>query len=75
MAKLKEEGKIVAGGNLPGERAATFIVEAESHEEATELVQSFPFWAFSKWKVTPLESFEHIAAFARRMAEQRISAG
>jgi len=69
LAKLIEQKKILAGGNLSGERAAAFIVEASSNDEVTELVQSIPFWALCKWKVTPLESFQHHAAFAGQISE------
>jgi hypothetical protein len=69
LAKLTEQKKILAGGNLSGERAAAFIVEASSNDEVTELVQSIPFWALCKWKVTPLESFQHHAAFASQISE------
>jgi hypothetical protein len=44
-------------------------VEASSNDEATELVQSVPFWIFMKWKVTPLESFQHHAAFASQVSQ------
>ena len=69
LANLTEQKKILAGGVLSGERAATFVVDAASNVEATELVQSIPFWAFCKWKVTPLESFQHHAAFASQLSE------
>jgi uncharacterized protein YciI len=69
LAKLTEQKKILAGGILSGERNAAFIVEASSNDEATELVQGVPFWALCKWKVTPLESFQHHASFAGRMSE------
>ncbi len=69
LAKLTEQKKILAGGVLSGERNTAFIVEASSNDEATELVQSVPFWALCKWKVTPLESFQHHAAFAGQVSE------
>jgi hypothetical protein len=64
LAKLTDEQKILAGGVRSGERAVAFVVEASSNDEATELVQSVPCWIFMKWKVIPLESFSHHAAFA-----------
>lgn len=68
LAKLTAEKKILAGGILSGERAAAFVVEASSNDEVTELVQSVPFWIFMKWKVTPLESFQHHGAFASQVS-------
>ena len=69
LAKLTEQKKILAGGVLSGERNTAFIVEASSNDEATELVQGMPFWALCKWKVTPLESFQHHAVFAGQVSE------
>jgi muconolactone delta-isomerase len=69
LAKLTAEKKILAGGVLSGERAIAFVVEASSNDEATELVHSVPFWIFMKWKVTPLESFQHHAAFASQVSQ------
>ncbi len=69
LAKLTKQNKILAGGVLSGERAGAFVVETSSNVEATELVQSIPFWALCKWKVIPLESFQHHAAFASQLSE------
>ncbi len=69
LAKLTDQKKVLAGGVLSGERASTFVVEASSNDEATELVQAIPFWVLCKWKVTPLESFQHHAAFTSQLSE------
>jgi uncharacterized protein YciI len=69
LAKLTAEKKILAGGVPSGERAVAFVVEASSNDEATELVQGVPFWIFMKWKVTPLESFQHHGAFASQVSQ------
>ena len=69
LAKLSSEKKILAGGVPSGKRAVAFVVEASSNDEATELVQSVPFWIFMKWNVTPLESFQHHGTFASRVSQ------
>ena len=69
LAKLTAEKTILAGGVLSGERAVAFVVEASSNDEATELVQSVPFWIFMKWNVTPLESFQHHGAFVSQASQ------
>jgi hypothetical protein len=69
LAKLSSEKKILAGGVPSGKRAVAFVLEASSNDEATELVQSVPFWIFMKWNVTPLESFEHHGTFASRVSQ------
>ena len=68
MVKLRQEKKIVAGGALAGKRGVALIVEAESNDEVAELTQSFPFWVFCKWEITPLETLEHHVALARQVA-------
>jgi hypothetical protein len=40
VAKLESENKILAAGLLTGARAGVFILEAESNEEVTQLLQS-----------------------------------
>ena len=74
LAKLTADRKILAGGVQSGERAAVFIVEAESNDEVTELLHSLPLWISNKWKVTPLESFDHHAQFVAQIVEQLKSA-
>ena len=58
VSKLEKDNKIIAAGLLTGARAGVFILEAESNEEVTQLLQNLPFWPLLKWKVLPLDSFE-----------------
>ena len=55
--RLEEEGKI-RGGIVAGARAGAFILEAESNEEANQILQGIPAWGIVKFKLTPLLSFE-----------------
>lgn len=68
--KLKAEGKILAGGVVTGERASAFVLEAESNEEVSQIVQDSPFWMLNKWKITPLDSFENRVAQVREMLKR-----
>ena len=70
LVKLRQEGKILAGGVPAGDRAHIFIVDAASNDEVTELIQSLPLWGRHVWDVTPLESWEHHAAFIRQTVAQ-----
>ncbi len=70
LNKLLAEKKILAGGAVAGQRAHTFIVEAATNDEVTELVQSLPLWPYHNWNVTPLESWEHHTAFIRGVMEK-----
>ena len=67
LIKLRNEGKILAGGTPAGDRAHVFIVDAASNEEVTGLIQALPFWGRHKWQVTPLESWDHHVDFLRGM--------
>ncbi|MGH2370108.1 MAG: muconolactone Delta-isomerase family protein [Chloroflexota bacterium] len=70
LAQLLQERRILAGGLPAGLRQFAFIVEAGSNDELTELVESLPLWGQLKWTITPLESWEHHAAFIQRTADQ-----
>ena len=63
LDKLREQGKIVAGGVPAGQKKHVFIVEAASNDEVTELVQGLPFWILHQWEITPLESWSHHLGF------------
>lgn len=62
FVQLETEGKILAGGSIVGARGAVFIVEADSHEEVSRLIQDSPDWGVTKAHVTPLETFSQRAA-------------
>jgi len=66
LAKLESEGK-VRGGVTAGAREGAFILDAESHDEANQIVQSLPAWGIAKFKLTPLVSFE-----TRRQQDQQV---
>ena len=66
LVKLESEGKI-RGGVTAGARAGAFILDAESHDEANQILQSLPSWGIVKMDLTPLLSFE-----ARREQDQQV---
>lgn len=43
LSKREAEGKILASGVLSAQRKHVFIIDAESNDEVTELVQRLPF--------------------------------
>ena len=55
MDRLEKE-KILVSGIVSGGRAGMFIIDVESNNELTRLLQSFPFWGILKWDVIPLDS-------------------
>ena len=66
LAKLESEGK-VRGGVTAGARSGAFILDADSHDEANQIVQSLPAWGIVKMELTPLVSFE-----TRREHDQQV---
>jgi muconolactone delta-isomerase len=70
LVRLESEGKILGGGVRVGERAITFIVEAESNRELDELLHDLPFWGISRMEVTPLQPIEERLEYERRLAER-----
>ncbi len=57
LARLESEGK-VHGGVAAGARAGALILDAESHDEANQILQGLPAWGIARWELTPLQSFE-----------------
>ncbi len=55
VAQWEQEGRILAGGTFPGERAGAFIMEADSAEEVGQLLGSLPFWGQMKWDVRAMQ--------------------
>ena len=50
LAALESEGK-VRGGIAAGARTAAFILDAESHDEANQILQGLPAWGLAKWEL------------------------
>lgn len=70
LARLEAEKKIVAGGVFAGATGGSFILEAASNEELSDLLVSLPMWRKMNWEVTPLESMNHKLTNARKSLEQ-----
>ena len=69
LARLEEEGK-VRGGVVAGARAAAFVLEADSHDEASQILMGLPNWGVSKVQLTPLQSFETRLEHTRQALER-----
>ncbi|MBB15653.1 hypothetical protein CMK22_10290 [Candidatus Poribacteria bacterium] len=70
LSKLESQGKILAGGVISGQRRHIFIIDAESNEEVTELVQRLPFWIEHEWEILPLETWNHYLDFLTQYREE-----
>ena len=67
--KLEAEGKILAGGDMTGQRGNVMIIDVESNQELSKLLMALPGWAAMKTAVTPLESFKDRQARHREMLQ------
>ena len=74
LARLKAEGKVLAGGLPVGDRAFVCIIEAASNDGADRIVREMPTWGVLEWKVTPLQSFEARAEMERKAVQALKSA-
>jgi len=55
LAKMVDDKKMT-GGVLAGQRAAAFIMDAQSNEEVDKVLGGLPFWGLLNLSVTPLVS-------------------
>ena len=55
LAKMVDDNKMT-GGVLAGQRAAAFIMDAQSNEEVDKVLGGLPFWGLLNLSVTPLVS-------------------
>ena len=55
LAKMVDDKKMT-GGVLAGQRAAAFIMDAQSNEEVDKVMGGLPFWGLLNISVTPLVS-------------------
>ena len=74
VARLKAEGRMLAGGLPVGDRAFVCIIDAASNDEADRIVREMPTWGVLEWKVTPLQSFEARAEMERQVVQALRSA-
>ena len=69
LARLESEGK-VRGGVVAGARAGAFVLDADSHDEANQILMGLPNWGFSQIELTPLQSFESRLEQTRQVLER-----
>lgn len=68
--KLRETGRILAGGTALAAVGFTFIARAESPQELEDMVAGLPLWARAQTRVVPLGTFESRAATVRQRLAQ-----
>ena len=70
LAKMEQDGKVLAGGIHVAGRVGTMIVEADSNEEVDRLIGKLPFWGLLRWTVTPLVSFNDRAKWEGELIKE-----
>ena len=54
IKQLEEHGKVLAGGAFIGQRAGCVILDVDSNEELSDLLNRLPLSAYLEWEVVPL---------------------
>jgi muconolactone delta-isomerase len=54
IKQLENNGKVIAGGAMVGQRAGCVIVDVDSNEDLSELITRLPVAAYMEWEVVPL---------------------
>jgi len=54
IKQLENNGKVLAGGAMIGQRAGCVIVDVDSNEELSELLTRLPVGGYMDWEVVPL---------------------
>lgn len=54
IKQLENNGKVLAGGAMIGQRAGCVIVDVDSNEELAELLNRLPVAGYLEWEVVPL---------------------
>ena len=70
--KLKEAGRIIAGGTALAAVGFTIIARVDSPQELEDMVAGLPLWFRAQTRIVPLGTFESRAATVRqRVAKAR----
>ena len=69
LESLGKDGKVRAGGIAAGTLAGAFVAGAKSKDEVTEFVRALPASSIIQWKVTPLETFAHLADIEKKVVQ------
>jgi muconolactone delta-isomerase len=54
IKQLENNGKVLAGGAMIGQRAGCVIVDVDSNEELSDLLTRLPVAGYMEWEVVPL---------------------
>jgi len=65
IKQLENDGKVVAGGALIGQRSGIVIADVASNEELSEMLNRLPLSAYLEWEVVPLVPAERALEAAK----------
>ena len=69
ILKKWEENQKVPVGLFAAQRAGVLIIEAQTAEELSKMLQSLPFWGQNTWEVIPLQSVQSGIEDVKRQIE------
>ena len=70
IKQLEGNGKVLAGGAFVGQRAGCVIVDVDSNEELSDLLNRLPLSSHLKWDVVPLIPAERALESAKWAMQQ-----
>jgi len=70
IKQLEGNGKVISGGAFVGQRAGCVIVDAESNEALSDILNRLPLSAYLTWEVVPLIGAERALESAKWALQQ-----
>ena len=75
IKQLENDGKVVAGGAIIGQRSGIVIADVASNEELSEMLNRLPLSAYLEWDVAPLIAADRALDSAKWALQQLSLAG
>ena len=70
IKQLEGNGKVISGGAFVGQRAGCVIVDVDSNEELSDILNRLPLSAYLTWEAVPLIGAERALESAKWALQQ-----
>jgi muconolactone delta-isomerase len=70
IKQLESNGKVISGGAFVGQRAGCVIVDVDSNEELSDILNRVPLSAYIDWEVVPLIAADRALESAKWALQQ-----
>jgi len=70
IKQLEGNGKVLGGGAFIGQRAGCVIVDVDSNEELSDMLNRLPIFAHLEWEVVPLIAADRALESAKWALQQ-----